>query len=102
MSLEDDGTSRIVPDFEADLEDPSNSLIMQNIHWSINSIYECENKQQLMKYYHASLGSHTRHTLYTAAKAGYLQGCPGLTPEAINKYILSVWGQIINYAWGGD
>ena len=40
-----------------------------------------------MKYYHASFGLHTRHTLYTAAKAGYLQGCPDLTPEAINKYI---------------
>ena len=87
MSLEDDGMSRIVTDFEADLEDLCNGLIMQSIHWSINSIWERENKQQLMKYYHASLGSHTKHTLYTAAKAGYLQGCPGLTPEAINKYI---------------
>ena len=33
------------------------------------------------------MDSHTKHTLYTVAKAGYLQGCPGLTPEAINKYI---------------
>ena len=87
MSLEDNGMSRIVPDLEADLEDPCNCLIMQIIHWSTNSIYEYENKQQLMKYYHASLGSHTKHTLYTAAKAGYLQGCSGPTPEAINKYV---------------
>ena len=48
---------------------------------------ECENKYQLIKYCPASLGSYTKHTLYTAAKAGHLQGCPGLTPEAINKYV---------------
>ena len=48
MSLEDDGTKRIVPEFEANLEDPCNGLILQNIHWSINSICECENKQQLI------------------------------------------------------
>ena len=94
MSLEDDGTNRIViefeaivPEFEANLEDPCNSLIMQSIHWSVNSIYECESRQQLIKYYHASLGSHTRHTLHTTAKAGYLQWCLSLTPETINKYI---------------
>ena len=45
MSLEDDGMSRIVSEFEANLEDPCNGLIMQSIQWSINSIYECENKQ---------------------------------------------------------
>ena len=33
MSLEDDGTSRIAPDFEADLEDPCNCLIMQSIQY---------------------------------------------------------------------
>ena len=87
MNLEDDGTSRIVPDFEANLEDSCNGLIMQSIQWSINSMCECENKQQLMKFYHASLGSYTKHTLYATAKAGYLQECLGLTPEVINKYI---------------
>ena len=88
MSLVDYRTHRIVPEFEPDLENPSNGLIMQTIHWSMNSIYEYESKEQLIKYYHASLGSHTRYTLYTAAKTSYLQGCPGLSPEAINKYIL--------------
>ena len=88
MSLVDDRTHRIVPEFEPGLENPFNGLIMQTIHWSMNSIYEYESKEQLMKYYNPSLGSHTRYTLYTAAKASYLQGCPGLTLEAINKYIL--------------
>ena len=48
-------------------------IIMQTVHWSVNSVYESENKEQLRKYYHASLGSHTRQTLYTATKACYLQ-----------------------------
>ena len=43
--------------------------------------------QQLINYYHASLGSHPKTTLIKAAKAGYLKGCPGLTAEAIRKYI---------------
>ena len=64
MSLIDDRTSRIVPEFEPNLEDPCNGFIMQDVQ----------------KHYHASFGSHTRHKLYTAAKAGYLQECPGLTP----------------------
>ena len=40
-----------------------------------------------MRYYHASLASHPKRVLAAAAKAGYLQGCPGLTAEAINKSI---------------
>ena len=54
---------------------------------SVNLIYECDNKEQLIKYYHAALGSHTKTTLITAAKTGYLQGCPSLTAEAVNKFI---------------
>jgi len=62
-------------------------MVMSAIHWSINSIYECENKGQLIKYYHRSLGSHPKTTLMAAAKAGYLKGLPGLTAEAIGKFI---------------
>ena len=51
------------------------------------SVYECENKQQLIKYYHASLGSHPKRTLIEAANAGYLKGCPGLTAAEIRKYV---------------
>ena len=54
---------------------------------SANNIYECQNKQQLIKYYHAALGSHPKRTLVAAAKKGYLKGLPGLTTEAINKFI---------------
>ena len=51
------------------------------------SVYKCKNKQQLIKYYHASLVSHPKRTLIEATNAGYLKGCPGLTAEAISKYI---------------
>ena len=51
------------------------------------SVYECENKQQRIKYYQESLGSHPKRTLIEAANAGYLKGCPVLTAAAISKYV---------------
>ena len=39
-------------------------------------------------YFHSSLGSHVKSTFLAASRAGYLQGCPGLTAEAINKFIM--------------
>ena len=88
MSLTDaDDSRRVIPMSEPGLSNPSNCLIMATIHWSVNSIYECNNKEQLIKYYHSSLGSHPKPTLAFAAKSGYLQGCPGLKADAINKFI---------------
>jgi hypothetical protein len=52
-----------------------------------NSIYECESKEQLVKYYHASLCSHPKTSLIVAADAGYLRGCPGFNAAAIRKHI---------------
>ena len=52
-----------------------------------NSIYECESKEQLVKYYHASFCSHPKTSLIAAADAGYLQGCPGFNATAIRKHI---------------
>ena len=57
------------------------------IKYQANSIYECENKQQLIKYYHASLGSHTKITLIESANLGYLKVCPGLTAAEIKNYV---------------
>ena len=51
------------------------------------SVYEFENKQKMIKYYHASLGSHPKRTLIEAANAGYLKGCPILTASEISKYV---------------
>jgi len=87
MSLVDDGTQRVVPETDPSEHDGSNGLVMSAIQWSVNSIYECQNREQLIKYYHASLGSHVKSTLQAAARAGYLQGCPGLDLDGINKYV---------------
>lgn len=87
MSLVDDGTERIVPETDPSEHDGSNGLVMSAIQWSVNSIYECQNREQLTKYYHSSLGSHVKSTLQSAARAGYLQGCPGFDLDAINKHI---------------
>ena len=59
--------------------DPSSGMVL--------SVYECENKQQLIKYYHASLGSHPKRALIEAANTGYLKGCLGLTEAEISKYV---------------
>ncbi len=88
MSLTDDGTPNIVPEPDDVDFERTDGMIMAAMEWSINSIYECQNKEQLLKYHHASLGSHPKSTLSNTARAGYLQGCPGLTQDAINKFIM--------------
>ena len=66
--------------------DTSNGEVFA-IKYHLNSIYACENKEQLIKYYHASLGSHPKTTLIESAKKGYLEGCPGMDAQAIRKFI---------------
>ena len=57
-------------------------MVLLAIKYEANSIKECKNNQQLIKYYHASLVSHPKRTLIEA-EAGYLKGCPGLTSEYV-------------------
>ena len=64
------------------------SILEYKIDYHFYSIYECYNKEQLIKYYHAILGSHPKTTLIAAANEGYLTGCPGLTASAISKFIV--------------
>ena len=63
------------------------SILHESQNASINALYQCRNKEELIKYYHASLCYHTKTTLIAAAKAGYLRGFPALTAEAIGKFI---------------
>ena len=79
FSLTSKGVKRSTPPTDPEKYDPSSRMVL--------SVYEFENKQHLIKYYHASLGSHTKRTLIEAANAGYLKGCPGLTAAAISKYV---------------
>ena len=88
LKLTDNGTPRIQPDDNPADYDAGTGTVCMAIGWSVNSIYECQNKNQLtLYYYHASLSSHPKQTLAAAAKAGYLRGFPGLSAEAINKYV---------------
>ena len=87
MSLEDNGGSRLTPTYDADEYDVSSGNLYQMMQYSANNIYGCENKTQLIKYYHASLCLHPKRTLSTAAKAGYLQGFPSLNAVAVNRHV---------------
>ena len=87
MSLTDDNVGPIQPPADPSKWDPNSGTVCQAVQFSANNIYECQNKEQLLRYYHASLASHPKRVLAAADKAGYLQGCPGLTAEAINKFI---------------
>ena len=81
ISLTSEGGDRITP--TTDWTNDSDGIF----HMQANSIYKCENKEQLIQYYHASLCSHPKTVLIAAADAGYLRGCPGLTATGIRKYI---------------
>ena len=87
MSLNNTRGNRVTPDADPDEYDMSKGTLCQALHWSANNIYECENKGQLIKYYHAALYSHPKRTLVAAAKAGYLNGFPGLDADAINRHV---------------
>ena len=82
----DDG-NRLTPLLDESEHDPASGMVLSEILWSINLIYECSGAEELTKYYHAALGSHPKSTLIAAAKAGYLKGFPGFTQERISKFI---------------
>lgn len=90
LSLMPDATNRITPHTDPSEYDGSNEMVLgvdADITWSMNSIYECANTKQLIKYYHSSLGSHPKITLTVAVKRGYLKGFKGLTTKRINRHI---------------
>ena len=84
IPLTSEGGGRITPPTNPEEYGPTNGIIFQA---EVNAIYECENTEQLIKYFHAALCSHTKSTLIAAANEGYLRGFPGLTATAIRKYI---------------
>ena len=87
MKLTDDGTGTIQPRADPSEYDATSGTTCMAMSFNVSNVYECENKGQLMLYYHAALGSHPKRTLAAAAKAGYLKGFPGLSTEAITKSI---------------
>ena len=91
INLAPDATNCITPHTSPEEYDASKGLIMganaKKIKWSVNSIYECANTKQLIKYYHASLDSHPKQTLVAAITRGYLKWFKGLTAERVNTHI---------------
>ena len=74
MNLTDDKVGPCQPQADPTEWDQTSRTQCENLQFSASNIYECENKNQLLLYYHASLGSHPKRVLAAAAKAGYLQG----------------------------
>ena len=90
ISLAPDATHRVTPHTNPEEFKDSDGLILgteAEVKWSVNSIYECANTKQLIKYYHASLGSHPKRTLVAAINRGYLKGFKGLTAKRVNTHI---------------
>ena len=83
ITSEGEGQSIIPPTPPADYN-PSQGIIMQSL---INSIYECDNTKEIIRYYHAAFFSPTKHIMLSAEKLGYFRGCPGLTRKAINNHL---------------
>ena len=87
LCITDDGSNWIQPDVTHLEFDTQTGTLYTTVNWSANNVYECQNQQQLIKYYHAALSSHPKRTLAAAAKSGYLQECPGLTAKVISKFL---------------
>ena len=87
VELNYEGANRTTPYTASEIYDPSSMMTFATIEYHADSIYECENKEQMIKYYHSIIKSHTKDTLIAATKAGYLKGFPVLNAEAISKYI---------------
>jgi hypothetical protein len=52
-----------------------------------HSLYNCNNAQQLVQFYHNCRLSPVKSTLITAISRGYLQGFPGLTAQRTLRHI---------------
>ena len=87
MALTSKGGNRITTDTQEDDLQTADGMTMATIQYHSALVYECNNKEQLTKYYHSSLGSHPKSTLISAAKSGYLRGLPGFNAKSISKFI---------------
>jgi hypothetical protein len=52
-----------------------------------NILYNCDNTQQLIRFYHACLFSPVVSTLINTINKGYLKGFPGLTSQRVRRHI---------------
>ena len=90
INLESDITNKIIPITDLAEYDGSSEMVLgadAKIKWSVNSIHERVNTNQLIKYYHSSPGSYPKQTLIQAGKVGCLRGFKGLTAKQISRSI---------------
>jgi hypothetical protein len=60
----------------------------KHVHQAVaNNVYELSNTEALVHYLHKALFSPTKSALLQAVKSGHLVNWPGLTEDAIHKYL---------------
>ena len=82
ISLIPDGGNNIIPNDDDDFTD---DIPMPSFFAHI--VYECETTQQLIQFYHGTMGNPVVSTWCKAIDAGYFRGWPGLTSKRVRKYI---------------
>ena len=82
ISLIPDGSNNIIPDDDDNIDD---DVSMPT--FIANSIYECDNTDQLIQFYHATMGHPVISTWCKAIDAGYFRGWPGLTSKQVRRFI---------------
>jgi hypothetical protein len=82
ISLLGDGGSNIIPD---DDDNFAEEVTMPS--FIANGIYECNNTDQLIQFYHATMGYPVISTWCKAIDAGYFRGWPSLTSKRARRFI---------------
>ena len=82
ISLLSNGGNNIIPN-----DDDSITEDEKIPDFFANSIYECDNTNQLIQFYHATMGHPVISTWCKAIDAGYFRGWPGLTSKRVRRFI---------------
>ena len=83
ISLIPDGGNNIIP--SDDISDDIDAIKIPAFF--AHSIYECNNTNQLIQFYHATMGHPVLSTWCKAIDIGYFRGWPGLTAKRVRKFI---------------
>ena len=84
MPLLPDGNNNNIPPKNNVMDESSTPKIPNFLN---DIIFECGNKYQLIKYYHATMGYPVIFTLCKAIYAEYFRGCPSITSKIVCRHI---------------
>ena len=88
VSLVDDGAKTVIPDDSQHITNDHSITNAESIpDFFANSIYKCENTDQLIKFYHVTMGFPNISTWCKAINAGYFRGWPSLTSKRVRQVI---------------